>query len=124
MNSEENVLAALVENVRQAMIDVNQSVLENLTTNELNYGHSDGKVENKSEFVKAITSGQDVYKTIDLTNQTITIIDDIALVRHKFAAETINHGKPGAPRIGVFQVWKKEQQQWKMLARQAFKLQF
>ncbi len=119
--SDEKEVAANVEALRKAMIDADKSSLENLTAAELSYGHSAGKIENKTEFVASIINGNDDFKTITLSDPTISIVDAIAIVRHTFTAEVLVGGVPKTPKIGVMQIWKKQQGKWKLLARQAFK---
>ena len=43
-------------------------------------------------------------------------------MRHVFTAETEANGKPGSAKVGVLQVWQKQGADWKLLARQAFKV--
>ena len=121
-SSEETKVAANVEALRKAMIDADKSVLVNLTAKELSYGHSSGKIENKIDFLEVIISGKTDYKTIDLSDQTITIVDNIAIVRHNFNAEILSAGTMINLKLGVLQIWKKQQNNWKLLARQACKL--
>jgi ketosteroid isomerase-like protein len=79
-------------------------------------------MEDKAAFVKNIASGNSDFVTIKLTDQTIQVDNDVALVRHKLVAQTNNAGTPGTANLGVLLVWKKQQGKWKLLARQAFKL--
>ncbi|MBK5277676.1 MAG: nuclear transport factor 2 family protein [Bacteroidia bacterium] len=120
-SSDENEIASLVETLRKAMIDADKSTLENLAAAELSYGHSGGKIETKVEFMEAIISGKNDFKTITLSDQTISIVGNVAIVRHAFAAEVINNGSLQTPKIGVLLIWKKQQNKWLLLARQAFK---
>ena len=121
-SKEANKVAAAVKTLTQAMIDGNRSTLENIASEGLSYGHSSGKIQNKTEFVEAIVSGQSDFVTINLTDQTINIKDQTAIVRHKFSAETNDGGKPGNVSLGIMLVWVKEKGNWKLLARQAYKL--
>jgi hypothetical protein len=41
---------------------------------------------------------------------------------HIFSAETESDGKAASARVGVLQVWQKQDARWKPLARQAFRL--
>ena len=111
-----------VEKLRKAMIDGDKASLEAIAADDLTYGHSGGKVEDKAEFVRAIVSGESDFKTIDLTEQTMTIVGNVALVRHKLAAETNNKGVPGTAKLAVLLVWMKQKGDWKLLARQAVKI--
>ncbi len=121
-STDEQEVAAAVENLRKAMIDADKSALENLAAEEISYGHSNGLVQDKAAFVEAIASGKNVFKTIHLSGQTIRVAGNTALVRHTFDAEVVNNGTSGAAHIGVLLVWQKQKGKWKLLARQAVKL--
>src|SRR4051812_35317439 len=95
-SKEESAVAAAVEVLRKAMIDGDKASLQNITTDQLSYGHSSGKVEDKTTFVDNIVSGKSDFVTIDLTNQTIAVSGDAAIVRHTLAATTNDGGTPGS----------------------------
>ncbi|CAN5351770.1 nuclear transport factor 2 family protein [soil metagenome] len=119
---DEKDVATAVENLRVAMIDGSRAALENLSADNLSYGHSSGKVENRAEFVEALASGKSDFISIVLSDQTIKITDRTAIVRHTLKADTSNNGTPGTANIHVITVWVKVKTQWKLLARQAVKL--
>ena len=119
---DEQAVAQAVEALRKAMTDPDKATLSNLVTDELSYGHSNGKIENKAAFMEALLSGESDFKTIDLSDQTITVVDKTAMVRHTLKAETLNGGKPGTANIAVLLVWVKGKGGWKLLARQAVKV--
>ncbi|MCR4286081.1 MAG: nuclear transport factor 2 family protein [Candidatus Kaiserbacteria bacterium] len=118
------MIAKAVENLRRAMVEANQLILEKLTAEELSYGHTSGLVENKREFVDAIVGSnrRDVFKMIGLSDQIIRKAGDTAIVRHRFKAEVIVNGIPMHPDIRVIQIWQQKQGEWKLLARQAFRV--
>ncbi len=123
-SKEENNVAAAVENLRKAMLDGNKSVLEKLTCDELSYGHSTGKIEDKTAFVEALASGNSHFKSIELTNQTIKLAgSNNAIVRHVFKASLTDNGESKDVTIAILQVWQKQKSEWKLLARQAIKIQ-
>ena len=121
-SKEEKAVADAVEKLKQTMIDGNKTSLENAVAEKLSYGHSSGRVENKSEFVEKIVSGQSDFVTIDLQDQTISISDDIAIVRHKLNATTNDNGKAGEVHLLVLLVFQKQKGAWKLIARQAVKV--
>jgi len=114
-----------VEELKNAMIQADSVKLDKLTFDELSYGHSGGQLQNKQEFIHAFTSHASVFINIDLTNQVISVIDDIAIVRHTLSAQTNDKGKgPGTVKLNILLVWKKNHAgEWRLLARQAVKLQ-
>lgn len=120
-SKEEKAVATQVESLRKAMVDADKATLEKLTDAKLSYGHSGGKIEDQSTFVSNIVSGHSDFVTIDLTNQTIVISGNTAIVRHDLVATTNDNGKPGNVHLHILLVWVKEGGQWKLLARQAVK---
>lgn len=122
-SGQEKDVAAAVENLKKAIVDADQSALQNIAAEELVYGHSNGRVQNKAEFVAEISTKQPIdYVKVEITEQTITVTGNTAVVRHIYAAETINKGTPGSLKIGNMLVWQKQKGNWKLLARQAYKL--
>jgi ketosteroid isomerase-like protein len=122
-SKSEKAVAAAVETLRKAMVEGDRAALEKIAADGLSYGHSGGKVEDKATFVENIANGNSDFVTIDLTDQTIYVSGNTAIVRHKLTATTHDKGKdPGNVKIAILTVWQKEKKDWKMLARQAVKL--
>ena len=120
---DEKAVADAVEHLRMAMINGDKIVLEKLTAEKLSYGHSSGHIDNKKEFVEKIVSGESDFVTIELTEQTISISDKVAIVRHMLSAKTIDAAKvPGEVHLRVLLILQKQKGEWKLLARQAVKL--
>lgn len=120
-SKDEKGVADAVEKLRKAMVDGNKEALQSIVMDNLSYGHSGGHVEGKDEFVEKIVSGKSDFVTIDLTDQTINISGNTAVVRHKFEAKTNDSGKPGEVHLLVLLIFQKDHKQWKLLARQAVK---
>lgn len=121
-SKEEAAVGAAIENLRKAMIDGDKAGLQNITADQLSYGHSSGKVEDKKTFVDNIVTGKSDFVTIDLTDQTIVVAGDAAIVRHVLSATTNDSGKPGTVKLNILLIWQKQKGQWKLLARQAVKV--
>lgn len=115
-------VAAAVEKLRLAMISGVKSELEAIADDSLSYGHSGGAVEGKSDFVEKIASGKSDFVTIDLSEQTISVYGNVAVVRHRLYAKNNDGGKPGEVKLKILLVFKKAGNNWKLLARQAVKL--
>lgn len=121
-SKDHKMVSEAVEKLRKAMIDGDRAGLESIAADSLSYGHSSGKVESKTEFVENIASGKSDFVTIDLSEQTISISHNIAVVRHVLNAATNDGGKPTTVKLKVLLVWEKQKGEWKLLARQAVKL--
>ncbi len=119
--SEKSVAAAL-EQLRIAMIDGNKEALEAITSGKLSYGHSNGYVEGKSEFVEKIVSGKSDFVTIEIKDQVIEASGKTAVVRHVLHATTNDGGRPGEVHLKILLIWQKKSGKWKLLARQAVKV--
>ena len=124
--SESNIekeVAQAVETLRLAMISGDSVALSNIAHDAISYGHSNGHVESKEEFVHKLASKQSNFLSIDITEQKIQVVDSTAIVRHKFNAQTHDAGKDVATvNIAILYVFKKEKDNWQMLARQAVRI--
>jgi ketosteroid isomerase-like protein len=118
----ESAVLAAVENLRSAMVSGDRTALDRIAAPELSYGHSSGKQEDKVSFVESIASGKSDFVSIELKNQTVKVAGKTALVRHELHAKTNDGGKPGEVHLGILLVWQKQGGDWKLLARQAYKL--
>ena len=119
---DESAVAAAVDSLNKGILDPEQKLLENIASEALSYGHSGGKVQNKAEFVDDLVNGSFDFQTVNIANQTIKVDGDNAIVRHTFTANATNAGAPVELNIGNLLVWRKEGGQWKLIARQAFKV--
>lgn len=119
---DEKAVSAAVEALRKAMVDPDKATLEKLTMPQLSYGHSNGMIQNQTEFVEAFISGKSDFVSISLSEQTIRIVDRTAIVRHLLSADTNDGGKPGHVNLSILLVWQKEKGEWRLLARQAVKV--
>jgi hypothetical protein len=120
--SMEKEVASAVEDLNNAIIDPEESVLDSLVADEITYGHSSGLVQNKEEFIDDLVNGNFDFTSINISDQTIHIVDETAVVRQIFSAEATNSGTPVEVKIGNVLVYVKQNSQWKLLARQAFRL--
>ncbi|MDB5765416.1 MAG: hypothetical protein JWQ61_230 [Collimonas fungivorans] len=117
---DEETVAEQVEKLRAAMLHPgNRTALDRLVLDELSYGHSNGKVQDKAEFIGALVSGESDFISIALSDQSVKISGDTAVVRHTLVAATNDSGKPGNVSLKILMVWKKHDGHWRLLARQA-----
>jgi hypothetical protein len=121
-NKEEAGVNAAVELLRKNMIDPDKAMLQKITSEQLSYGHSSGTIEDQATFIETLVSGKSDFVTIDLTDQTVSVSGNTAIVRHNLSATTNDGGNPGTVKLHIMTVWQKQKGQWKMLARQAVKL--
>ena len=121
-SGDEAAVAQAVERLRTAMLAADRGQLDALIAPQLSYGHSDGRLEDKARFIDVVAGKRTVYKSATHADQSIAVAGDNAIVRHVFSTETESEGRPGSARVGVMQVWQKQGGQWRLLARQAFRI--
>jgi hypothetical protein len=114
----EIAVAKAVDQLTEALLSGDRALLTSIAADELTYGHSSGAIENKAEFVEAVASGKTDFTKIDISDQTISVVGKIALVRHKMSADL------GSVHVdlGILTVWTKKKGSWKLLARQAYRI--
>jgi hypothetical protein len=120
-NKEQKLLTA-VEFLKDALLSGDEASLNKITSDNLSYGHSSGKMEDKKAFVNSLVSGNSDFVTIKLEEQSSIINGNTAIVRHKLYANTNDNGKVGDVKLGVMLVFVFEKGDWKLLGRQAYKL--
>lgn len=115
-------VAAAAEKLRVAMIDPTPTALAQLVADDLSYGHSGGRVDTKDSFIGDLIAGKSDFVTIAISDQTIKVVGNTAIVRHTLTADTNDSGKPGKVQIKILGVWQQQGGQWKLLARQAVRV--
>ncbi|MBN9090090.1 MAG: nuclear transport factor 2 family protein [Reyranella sp.] len=121
--SDQAAVAEAVAALTRAMLAADRAKLGALVSDSLSYGHSGGVIQDKKDFVEVIASRKTVYKSIELSKQTVAVAGNNAIVRHAWESESgAGDGKWNVSKIGVLQVWQKEAGGWRLLARQAFKV--
>lgn len=99
--------------------------LEKLFAGYLTYGHSNGKVETREEAIRNIVRNKSVYVKKDtLAGYSVIMNRNAAVVRHPFLAlEKKEDGTVSELHLAIVLVWVREKKDWKLLARQAVKIQ-
>ena len=110
-----------VEALRKALLAGDKADLQKLTADQLSYGHSDGRVQNKTQFIDGVLTRKAVIKSLTFPDLSIALAGDAAIVRHTFASESESGGKTSNIRLSVLCVWQKQDGDWKLLARQGYK---
>ncbi|MBK7870494.1 MAG: nuclear transport factor 2 family protein [Saprospiraceae bacterium] len=117
-SKQEVAVNQAVNQLTEALLSGDRAALTAVAADELTYGHSSGAIEDKAAFVEAVASGKTDFTKIDISDQTISVVGKIALVRHKMSADL------GSTHVnlGILTVWTKQKGGWKLLARQAYRI--
>src|SRR5688572_21975451 len=111
-NEEANVAQGM-EALRAAMFARDAKQFEALISENVSYGHSAGRIENKQEFIKAALANKSVMKSLTFTDQIIKVTGDKAIVRNTYNGVSELDGKTNTTKIGVLLVWNKEGDTWR-----------
>jgi hypothetical protein len=117
---DEAAVRQAVEAFRKAMLGNDRAQLDALTVDQLSYGHSGGKVQNKAEFLDGAVASH--WKSISVSDESTHLVANNAISRFTFTGENESDGRINAVKLGVLMVWLKQDGHWKLLARQAVKI--
>ena len=115
-------VAKAMERLNAAILSGDAQKLNAISGVQVSYGHSDGRVQNKTEFIDALVERKSVFTKIDVTNQKITMMGDLAIVRNHISADIAPSGKPGHVELEIIYVFRIEGGEWRLIGRQAFKI--
>jgi hypothetical protein len=119
---DEAAVAQNIEILRKAQLEADRAKLAEVTSEQVSYGHSDGRVETKEQFINGVMTRKQVVKSIAFPDLKLSVVGNAAIVRHIYLSESELDGKATTTRIGALQVWQKQDGAWKLLARQGFRL--
>jgi ketosteroid isomerase-like protein len=121
-SAEDTAVGQAVEALRKALLAADKGQLEKLTAPQLSYGHSDGRVQDKAQFIDGVVTRKATVKSLTFPELTIAVAGNAAVVRHLYESESETDGKTATVKIGTLQVWQNQDGTWKLLARQGYKL--
>ena len=115
-------VAQNVETLRKGLLEADKAQLDQVTASQISYGHSDGRVESKEQFITSVLNRKQVVKSLAFPELKVSVVGNAAIARHIYLSESELDGKATTTRIGALQVWQKQDGGWKLLARQGFRL--
>src|SRR3954463_73168 len=119
---DEAAVAQNIETLRQAILQADKAKLDQVSASQISYGHSDGRVQNKAEFIDGVMTRKPVQKSLTFPELKVAVVGNCAIARHIYLGESELDGKQSTTRIGALQLWQKQDAGWKLIARQGFKL--
>jgi ketosteroid isomerase-like protein len=119
---EEAAVKQAVADFKAAWLKQDKTKLDSMILPQLSYSHSDGRVEDKAKFIEGVMGRKATVKSLEFPDMTVQVVGNTAIVRHLWVAQTELDGKVTDTRIGVMQVWQKQDGGWKLLARASYRL--
>jgi len=120
-SADEATVKRAVEELRTAWFKQDKAKIESLTAEQLSYSHSDARLEDKAKFINGVMTRKATFKSLEFPDLTVQTVGNVAVVRHLWVSESELEGKVTNTKIGVLQVWQK-QDGWKLLARASWRL--
>ena len=120
-SGDEEAVKKAVADMRTAYLKQDKAALKSMTAPQLTYSHSDGRIEDKAQFIKGVMDRKATVKSLEYPELTVAVAGDTAIVRHLWVSESELDGKVTNTRIGVMQVYKKQDGGWKLLARSSYR---
>lgn len=94
--------------------------IDQYVDDSLSYGHSNGWIENKKEFLDDLGT-RIVYHTFKADSMRVARHGKVAYARFSADIEATLDGKRSRFHLRVLEVWVKKGNSWKLFARQAIK---
>jgi hypothetical protein len=113
---------ATLEAWRVATLKRDIVALEEILHEHLLFGHSNGRLESKEEFIRGVQNRNPIYESIELGTQTLVGSDSTALLRGDMTVVNVREGSRNTWKINVHHVFVLEKRQWRMIGRQATRL--
>jgi ketosteroid isomerase-like protein len=110
-----------VEAFRAAMVRGDGATLTRLASPKLSFGHSNGVVQTREQFVQTVVQKKEIFRKIDLIDQKVTVTGATAISRHEFHADILLEGAPLLVKLKCIEVWSKTTEGWRLVSRQAYK---
>ena len=121
-SADEGTVKKAAEDLRTAWLKQDKPKIESLTSDQLSYSHSDARLEDKTKFIDGVMTRKATFKSLEWPELTVQVVGNNAVVRHLWVSESELDGKVTNTKIGVMQIWQKQDGSWKLLARASWRL--
>jgi ketosteroid isomerase-like protein len=116
-NASKEVLAAS-DALRQAMMTKDAAGLEKYLHPDLTYTHSNARTQTKADVIQS-TMGRTVIEAIDMSDTTVRVYGNTALIKANVDMRNANDGKSSTSHLNILFVWLKGPGGWQLVGRQA-----
>lgn len=119
MSSAADAITALEDQRWEAQIGADTDTLEALIDDALSYTHSNGAVDTKASYLKAIEKGIFDYRSENRTDVTVHVAGDTAMVTGRIAIEVVAGGREVNLDSRYSVIWAKGADGWRFLCWQS-----
>lgn len=103
-----------------AMIAADPVRLDAILSEDLHYGHSNGRNETKAAFIESLTGGRLLYQSFEYTeHRFIPAAPDLTLMTGRVLVRARSGGESVLLDLNFLAVWRREGGKWRFLAWQS-----
>src|SRR5262249_20856466 len=78
---------------RGGLFEADKARLDQVAAAQISYGHSDGRVETKEQFINGVMTRKQTVKSLAFPELKVSVVGDAAIARHIYLAESELDGK-------------------------------
>ena len=86
-------MAQGVETLRKALLEADRTKLEQVAAKDISYGHSDGRVETKEQFIHGVMTRKQTVKSLAFPELKIAVVGNAGIARHIYLSDSELEGK-------------------------------
>jgi ketosteroid isomerase-like protein len=98
----------------QANVDADGAALDRLLDADLEYSHSNGKLDSKSSFIASLKDGSLAYVSLVPTLESVRLFGDVGVIRGRVRVGVTMQGKTSEFTIGYSDVWLWKEGRWQL----------
>ena len=122
-SKKEQQIASLEQLRFEAMIQQDVPFLEKVLAENVTYAHSNGLVENKTQHLENVRSGNITYQEMNVEESATRLYKKTAVTNGIINVKGLYKGTSFNVRLGYTNVYVKQKRQWKLAAWQSVKLE-
>jgi ketosteroid isomerase-like protein len=114
--AQKEVLAAM-DALKTATMGKDVAALGKLFNDNLTYTHSNANNQTKAEVLKAVGADTSTIEAIDLTDTSVHVFGNAALIRTDFHIRRTTNGNTVTTHLNILFAWVKTPGGWQLAAR-------
>lgn len=112
-------ILALESRRYDAMTGNDQATLATLLHDDLIYTHSTGLIDTKASYMESISSGRVQYKRVEIADQQVKLLGDVALIIGGSRIDVVVKGTPKSLTLRSLAAWTSTANGWQFIAWQS-----
>ncbi|MGI9353984.1 MAG: hypothetical protein ACR2PF_02295 [Rhizobiaceae bacterium] len=92
-------LPIAIEHLRKAILNADDLKLMKSDSRNVTFGHSDGLIQTRDEFIPNLVDKVVVFETLHLTDRCAKQLGDVALQRHNFTSDLLFDGNKNSVEL-------------------------